>query len=69
MSSIQSTLIDCPTRYVERMNMHRLRASIHGRASRFRNRSWIARRCSVNPVAIQRGLQDNGGLHSCRSSG
>jgi hypothetical protein len=38
------------------MNMHRLSASVYRRPSRFRDSSRIARRCWVNPVAIQRGL-------------
>jgi hypothetical protein len=46
------------------MHMHRLSASVHGCASRFADRSWIARCSWVNPVAIQRGLQENGGLHT-----
>ena len=42
------------------MHMHRLSASVHGCASRFADRSWIARCSWVNPVAVQRGLQENG---------
>src|SRR5690242_12788371 len=45
------------------MDVHRVRASVHGRASRFRDRSRIARGCRVNPVAIQGGLQENRRLH------
>jgi len=45
------------------MNMHRMSASVHGRASRPRDSSRMARRCWVNPVAIQGGLQENAGLH------
>jgi hypothetical protein len=41
------------------MDMHRLSAGIHGGASRFRNRSRIARRGGMNPVPIQRRLQEN----------
>jgi hypothetical protein len=44
------------------MNMHRLSASVHGRASRFRDSSRSARCGWVNSVAIQGGLQENAGL-------
>jgi len=58
-----------PASIVERMNMQRMRASVHGRASRFRDSSRMARCCGVNPVAVQGGLQENGGLHYLRFSG
>ena len=51
------------------LGMHRLSASVQGRAGRFRDRNRIARCRGVNPVAIQRGLQEHGGLHCSRSSG
>jgi hypothetical protein len=45
------------------MHMHRVSASVQGCASRFGDRSWITRCSRVKPVAIQRGLQEDGGLH------
>jgi hypothetical protein len=44
------------------MNMYRLRASVHGRASRFGDSSGSTRCCGVNSVAIQGGLQENAGM-------
>jgi len=65
----RGALESLPTSIVERMNMHRLSASIHDRAIRFRDGSRIARCCWVSLVAVQRGLQGNGGLRYLRSSG
>jgi DNA-binding phage protein len=50
------------------MNVHRLSASTHGRTSRFRDSSRMARCSRVNSVAIQRGLQKNGGPHAADST-
>src|SRR5438552_16967317 len=47
------------------MNMHGLSAGIDRRASRFRDGSRSARCCRVNPVAIQRDLQESS-LHYLR---
>lgn len=57
--SASGALERLPAGIVERMNMHRLSARVRGRASRFRDASWSARRCRVNGVAIQRDLQEN----------
>ena|SRR5215813_2147216 len=43
--------------------MHRVSSSVHSCASRFGDRRWSAWRRGVNAVSIQRGLQENGGLH------
>jgi hypothetical protein len=45
------------------MDMHRLSARVDGAASRLRDGSWRVRRCRVDRVAIQRGLQENRRLH------
>jgi hypothetical protein len=48
------------------MDVHRSSARVDGRASRFRNGGWSARRGRVNRVTIQRGLQEDRRPHHPR---
>jgi hypothetical protein len=54
-----------PASIVERVNVHRLSASVDGRASRFCDSGRMARSCGVNTVSIQGCLKENGGRHYC----